>query len=140
MITVDIVDYTTHRTNLHAIRSTVFVDEQKVPPELEVDDLDPHCIHVLARVEGHCVGTGRLTPSGHIGRVAVKRSWRRQGIGRQVMERLLAVATQQGYPKVIISAQCHAIAFYHKFGFVEEGDVYLEAGIKHIKMVKALAS
>ncbi|MBD2260963.1 GNAT family N-acetyltransferase [Pseudanabaena sp. FACHB-2040] len=138
MIFVEIVDYQAEKEVIHSIRYDVFVQEQQVPADIEIDRWDPLSIHVLARQAGQAVGTGRLLPDGHIGRVAVRRPWRHQGIGRLLMEQLLQTAREEGHPQVVLSAQCHAINFYQKLGFQEEGKVYLEAGIKHIKMVKPL--
>jgi predicted GNAT family N-acyltransferase len=138
MICVEIADYQAEKDVIHGIRYDVFVQEQQVPADIEIDRWDPLSIHVLARQAGEAVGTGRLLPDGHIGRVAVRRPWRHQGIGRQIMRRLLQKAREQGHPQVALSAQCHAIDFYYKLGFREEGKVYLEAGIEHIKMVKPL--
>lgn len=136
--TVQLVDYPTHRNILHQIRSAVFVEEQGVPADIEVDRWDPLCIHALAFCQGRPAGTGRLLPDGHIGRVAVLPSMRHRGVGTRIMRRLLQVASHHGYEQVEISAQCHAIAFYRRLGFREEGLAYQEAGIKHVKMVKSL--
>lgn len=138
MIRTEIVDYRLNKEIIHHIRHEVFVQEQHVPAEIEIDRWDPLCIHVLARRHGQAVGTGRLLPDGHIGRVAVRRPMRHQGIGKLIMEQLLQAALERGHSQVQLSAQCHAISFYQKLGFREEGKVYLEAGIHHIKMVKAL--
>ncbi|MBD0336031.1 MAG: GNAT family N-acetyltransferase [Cyanobacteria bacterium Co-bin13] len=139
MILVEIANYQAEKEVIHSIRYEVFVQEQQVPAEVEIDSWDPLSIHVLAKQAGQFVGTGRLLPDGHIGRVAVCRPWRHQGIGRLIMERLLQTARDQGHRQVVLSAQCHAVHFYQKLGFREEGKVYLEAGIEHIKMVKPLA-
>ncbi|HEY9761981.1 MAG TPA: GNAT family N-acetyltransferase [Trichocoleus sp.] len=138
MICTEIVDYRIYKETIHYIRHEVFVQEQHVPAEIEIDRWDPLCIHVLAYYQGQAVGTGRLLPNGHIGRVAVRRPMRHQGIGKLIMGQLLQAATEKGHAQVRLSAQCHAINFYQKLGFQEEGEVYLEAGIDHIKMVKAL--
>ncbi|MFE4108133.1 GNAT family N-acetyltransferase [Almyronema epifaneia] len=138
MIRVDIVDYETYKQILHHIRQKVFVEEQKIPLALEIDTLDPLSVHVLACWNGVKAGTGRLTPQGRIGRVAVYEALRRRGIGQQIVLCLIGVARQRGHEAVTISAQCHALPFYRKLGFVEQGDRYLEGGIDHIKMVKYL--
>ncbi|MBF2036610.1 MAG: GNAT family N-acetyltransferase [Leptolyngbyaceae cyanobacterium T60_A2020_046] len=137
-VQVKVVDYSTHRADIHQVRHRVFVCEQHVPQALEVDAYDPLSIHVLAQWEGWAVGTGRLAPDGRIGRVAVAQPLRRRGVGRQVMEHLLEVALRQGHPRVVLSAQCHAIAFYEKLGFYTEGPVFEQMGIPHITMWKSL--
>lgn len=138
MIRIEIANYQTEKDVIHRIRYEVFVQEQHVPAELEIDRWDPVSVHVLARQNGQPSGTGRLLPNGYIGRVAVRQPMRYQGIGRLVMERLLQAAQDQGHRQVTLSAQCHAIDFYQKLGFWPEGEIYQEAGIDHIKMVKRL--
>jgi predicted GNAT family N-acyltransferase len=137
-IGVDVVNYTTHRDDIHRIRQSVFVYEQQVPLAFETDHLDPLCSHVLAHWNGWAVATGRLTPEGRIGRVAVTQPLRRRGVGRQVMAALLMAAQEQGHRQVVLSAQCHAIPFYEKLGFYAEGPIYREVGIEHITMYKDL--
>jgi predicted GNAT family N-acyltransferase len=129
--------------NQHAkpIRHQVFVLEQKVPPELELDDHDATAVHALVYATGgEAVGTGRLLPDGHIGRVAVLQAWRGQGVGAMIMRALVEHARQQGYPQLELSAQCHARSFYENLGFQAFGDTYQEAGIEHIAMKQVLVS
>lgn len=140
LITTEIVDYRTHEDLIHAIRTEVFVHEQSIPPELEVDEDDWVSQHVLACYDGSAVGTGRLTPRGRIGRVAVSRPIRRRGVGFCVMEKLLEVAKQNGHQEVVLAAQYHALSFYEKLGFQPEGDLFMEMGIAHMMMRKMLDS
>jgi predicted GNAT family N-acyltransferase len=135
-IATAVVDYTRYKTAIHAIRTEVFVDEQKIPLELEIDDLDRISQHVLALCDGRPIGTGRLTPRGRIGRVAVAQPLRRQGVGLCIMQQLLELARQNRHPEVVLSAQRHAIAFYEKLGFQREGEEFLEVGIVHVMMRK----
>ena len=93
---------------------------------------------MLALQEGSAVATGRLTPDGRIGRVAVARSLRRQGVGRCVMEKLLGVARHQSHREVVLAAQHHAISFYEKLGFHREGNDFENLGITHVMMRKEL--
>lgn len=137
-IWVSPVDYHLHQGDIHRIRQSVFVYEQHVPLSFETDALDPKSCHVLAHWQGWAVGTGRLTPEGRIGRVAVSRPLRRRGVGRKVMETLLAIAQGEGHDRVFLSAQCHAIPFYEKLGFRTEGSAYCSVGIDHITMAKYL--
>lgn len=126
---------------LRSIRKTVFVDEQSVPEDLEWDGLDDRCIHVLAETEsGEAVGTGRLLPDGHIGRMAVLKRWRGKGVGSALLEELVAVAREQGFDRVELSAQTHAIGFYARFGFEAVGAEYMDAGIPHRAMRLALVT
>lgn len=122
-----------------AIRHAVFVDEQRVPVQEELDDNDVHCLHALAHApDGLVVGTGRLLPDGHIGRMAVLRSWRGSGVGQALLLALVEAARARGHADVVLSAQLHAQGFYARHGFVAHGEVYQDAGIAHIAMRRAL--
>jgi predicted GNAT family N-acyltransferase len=123
---------------LKAIRFEVFVEEQGVPAESEIDDNDPLSIHAIAWSDGQAAACGRLLPDGHIGRMAVRKPWRGQGVGALVMEHLMERARQRGDREVVLSAQTHAVGFYEKFGFVAEGDEYLDCDIPHRDMRKVL--
>ena len=116
------------------IRRIVFIDEQQVPQEEEWDGLDTECLHFLATLNGEPVGTARLLPDGHIGRVAVLSSARGTGIGYQLMEAAIKAAREAGHPHAALSAQLHALAFYERLGFVAHGDVFMDAGIPHREM------
>lgn len=137
-ITVSVVDYGNYQRLIHAVRYTVFVCEQSIPKNLEIDNYDPVSQHVLALKEGHAIATGRLTPDGRIGRVAVAHSLRRQGVGRCIMEKLLQVARHQSHREVVLAAQHHAVSFYEKLGFQQEGHAFENLGIEHIMMRKEL--
>jgi predicted GNAT family N-acyltransferase len=120
---------------LRAIRKTVFVGEQNVPEELEWDGMDERCLHVLAATaSGEPVGTGRLLPDAHIGRMAVLVQWRRSGIGALMLAELICAARERNHPAVELSAQTHAIGFYRRFGFEIVSGEYLDAGIPHRTM------
>nr|WP_301272807.1 MULTISPECIES: GNAT family N-acetyltransferase [unclassified Halomonas] len=116
------------------IRRIVFIDEQQVPQEEEWDGRDTECLHFLATLNGEPVGTARLLPDGHIGRVAVLSSARGTGIGYQLMEAAIKAAREAGHPHAALSAQLHALAFYERLGFVAHGDVFMDAGIPHREM------
>jgi len=116
------------------IRFEVFVREQRVPAELEMDAMDAQCLHALAFHGQVAVGTGRLLPDGHIGRMAVLREFRQRGIGGAMLKRLIEAARARGDREVALSAQVHALPFYRAHGFVEEGPRYEEAGIAHQAM------
>lgn len=138
---IEPVDWATEATALYAIRYRVFVEEQRVPVELERDDYDPVSLHVIARTTaGQAIGTGRLLPDGHIGRLAVLAHWRHRGIGRAMMRTLLELASERGFRTVHLNAQTYAIAFYEQLGFRIEGDVFMEAGIPHRSMFLEFAT
>ncbi len=113
------------------VRWAVFVEEQKVPSEEEIDALDDVSLHVVALLEGKAVATGRLCPDGRIGRMAVLGPFRQQGWGAAIMRALLQEADRRELQTSYLHAQCHALAFYEKFGFQAEGPVFDEAGIPH---------
>jgi predicted GNAT family N-acyltransferase len=121
------------------LRFAIFVGEQNVPSGIELDDMDAQCIHAVAfDVDDKPIGTGRLLPDGHIGRMAVVKEWRRRGIGAEILEALMAEARKRGHKDVIVSAQLQAAEFYREHGFVAEGKVYPEADILHQQMRKQL--
>lgn len=124
------------------LRRVVFIEEQGVPAGEEVDGLDPVCTHFLARLDGRPVGTARLwlTPDGRAKaqRVAVLQSLRGQGVGAALMAALEAEARGLGYADVVLGAQLTAVPFYLRLGYVPEGAVFLDAGIPHRTMRRAL--
>ena len=124
-----------------AIRTAVFVEEQKVPLALERDAADVDAVHALARNRlGLAVGTGRLLAAegpGHparIGRMAVSRGLRGANVGRALLEALMAAAGRRGDAQVTLHAQVSAIGFYRKAGFAAHGEPFEEAGIGHLEM------
>lgn len=136
---VALADYAREHADVHAVRTTVFVEGQGVPAELERDALDPVSAHVLARTaDGTPVGTARLTPDRRIGRMAVLEAYRGRGIGEALLEALVAHARARGWPEVSLHAQLHALPFYARAGFVPCGPVFSEAGIDHRLMVRRL--
>ena len=137
-ITSIICDYESYAEDICAIRNEVFVNEQNVPKELEIDGLDIEAKHVLAFVDGVPIGTGRILSDGHIGRVAVLKDYRGLGIGKLIMKELIKWAQDMSLEKVWLSSQWHAHSFYLDFGFVCVDEIYKEAGIDHIKMFKVL--
>jgi predicted GNAT family N-acyltransferase len=132
---VEPADYAADFKDLRAVREPVFVVEQNVPLEMEWDELDPKCRHVIARDEQHRpIGTGRLTPDHKIGRMAVLREWRGRGVGEALLRALIEQARELGLPEVSLHAQVDAIGFYTKFGFEPYGERFEEAGIQHQSM------
>ena len=132
---VEPIPYDTGLAELRAVREPVFVAEQGVPLELEWDELDPACHHVIARdADGHPIGTGRLTPEHRIGRMAVLPAWRGKGVGDALLRALLDEARKLGWREVSLHAQVSAINFYARHGFLPYGPRYEEAGIEHQSM------
>lgn len=123
------------------VRETVFVAEQGVPAEMEYDRWDPLSLHVLARgPAGEPIGTGRLLPDGHIGRMAVLPDWRGKGVGTAMLSHLLEAARQRSQHHLALNAQISALDFYRPFGFVAEGDTFMDAGIPHLRMTRTLTA
>jgi predicted GNAT family N-acyltransferase len=117
------------------LRLKVFVHEQQVPLELEWDESDAVSVHALAfDCAGNPIGTGRLLPDGHIGRMAVIRSQRGGGAGSAILAALMQHAKARGDREVVLNAQVQARAFYERHGFAGEGGEFLDAGIAHIRM------
>ncbi|MDB4822509.1 GNAT family N-acetyltransferase [Candidatus Pseudothioglobus singularis] len=133
-----ICDYKGNEKDICKIRFEVFVDEQNVPEELEIDGLDDEAKHVLVYSDDEPIGTGRILIDGHIGRVAVLKKYRGLGIGKSVMQELIKWAQKNNLEKLWLSSQWHAHSFYLDLGFVCEGEIYEEAGIDHIKMFRVL--
>lgn len=126
---------------VHEIRREVFINEQGVPEELEMDELDQEAVHVLAYVDGIPAGCGRMIIDGDyakIDRVAVKKNMRRNGIGTGICKLLIALAEDSCINSIFVNAQLSAVNFYTSLGFEGEGGTFFEAGIEHVKMVKAL--
>lgn len=118
-----------------AIRYDVFVIEQNIPVELEWDEMDAQCLHAVAYdAQGVAVGTGRLLPDGHIGRMAVRSAARGLGVGAAILQSLMQQARNRGDKAVKLNAQTSAEPFYARNGYSREGDVFEEAGIPHISM------
>lgn len=139
--TIEAVDWAAHEAELYEVRRIVFIEEQHVPENLERDEYDLLSRHVIARdAAGRAIGTGRLLPDGHIGRLAVLREWRGRGLGLALMRRLLDLAREQGFKRVELNAQTYAVPFYERLGFRAVGEEFMEAGIAHRAMRLQLES
>ena len=133
-------DFTADFASIRHVRETVFIDEQRVPRDLEFDERDPLCLHVLVFDGDTPVGTGRLDLDygGKVGRVAVVATHRRAGVGTAVMERLHAIASERKQPRLWCHAQLTAVPFYERLGYARSGPIFVEAGIDHVRMEYAL--
>lgn len=129
------VSWEEERVRLSAVRRQVFIEEQRVPEALEWDDADAVSLHVLAVSEdGEPIGTGRLLPDGHIGRMAVIAPWRGRGVGDAILRTLVEAGTERGHGLLRLNAQLSAIGFYERLGFEALGPVFDDAGIPHRAM------
>jgi len=136
---VEIVSWEEAATALRVVRTAVFIREQQVPEELEWDQFDAVSVHALAvNNAGQPVGTARLLPDGHIGRMAVLKEWRGQGLGSALLTKLLQVLVKRHQFQAQLHAQTSAILFYKKFGFEIVGEEFIEAGIPHVKMTLSI--
>ena len=121
------------------IRKRVFIEEQGVPEEMELDEFDLTAQHALAYLSSQCIGTARLASLpgniGRIGRMAVLPAHRSEGIGSQLLNALITKGKAQGITQFELHAQLSAIPFYERFGFIAHGDIYDEAGIAHRDMM-----
>ena len=120
------------------LREMVFVKEQGVPLELELDDEDGGALHLVARSGGELVGTARLVVKGRrgkIGRMAVKKGWRRKGVGSAMIDFIKEISVGMNLSELLLHAQASAIPFYERLGFSEVGKPFKEAGIPHRKMI-----
>ena len=123
------------REALQSVRRRVFVEEQGIPESEEWDDVDPVARHVLVLAKNRePVGTGRLEPTGKIGRVAVLPQYRGTGVGSLIMGHLVNQATESGFTRVYLHAQTTAAGFYRRLGFRAEGPAFDECGIPHVRM------
>lgn len=126
-----------------AIRTRVFVEEQRIPAEMEWDEADASALHAVAYNRlGQPVATGRLLQAdpgvARIGRMAVLQVLRGSGVGQQVLHALLDAAAGRGDRRAVLHAQRTAQGFYARLGFEAEGEPFEEAGIPHIGMAAAL--
>ncbi len=129
------------RDAAYAVRIRVFHEEQGIALADEFDEHDATAIHVLATDNGVPVGTARLlelASHAKLGRMAVLKSHRRQGIGAAIVRHLLALAKRRGHRRIILHAQVQAIPFYASLAFTLQGNEFLEDGIVHQRMVRVL--
>ncbi len=137
-------DWNTWEARITPLRRAIFVDEQGIAEHLVVDEADPVAIHAVVRnAVGQVVASGRMLVHApgvaRIGRMATHRVLRGKGLGLQVLRALMAAARARGDSEVMLHAQCSAEGFYAREGFAPRGPVFVEAGIAHQDMVRALS-
>ncbi|MDQ0253913.1 putative GNAT family N-acyltransferase [Evansella vedderi] len=123
------------------VRRKVFIEEQQVPEEIEVDEHEAESIHFVAYDNGEAVGAGRLRvfeDYGKAERVCVLASHRKKGVGELIMSKMEERAQAEGKPVLKLNAQTHAEPFYKKIGYVTSSDLFYDAGIPHVAMKKEL--
>ena len=121
------------------IREQVFIQEQGIAPEDEWDDFDVTAVHFMVYDKEQPIATARLLPQHSVGRVAVLMPYRKQGIGKILMQHIIDYARNQKLPYLKLSAQTYVTAFYEALGFQMKGEVYQDCGIPHINMILALS-
>jgi len=137
-ISIEQTSWQSSQQTLEAIRREVFIDEQNVPENEEVDDLDPKAIHWLAWGEGDvAMATARLVGN-KIGRMAVLKPFRKKGVGSSILRAIIKYAIEQKFTELVLDAQVSALRFYKDNGFVVTGKEFKDAGIDHIPMVMDL--
>ena len=123
-----------------SIRREVFVHEQGVSIENELDSYEEVATHIVGYAEnGAPFAVARFRPyedAAKVERVAIKSSYRQSGNGRQLMQFVEEVAQKEGYSTLVLNAQCQAEHFYRSLGYEAEGEVFLEENIEHIRMTK----
>ncbi len=140
-LTIGAIETPAQMHEAHAIRRRVFIDEQHVPEDIEMDEDDARAFHALATQGGKAVGCGRFVAHGDhvkIGRMAVLPEFRNHGIGQRILEFLMRAARERGYRRAVLHAQLSAEGFYLKGGYTPVGEVFEEAGIAHRRMERAL--
>lgn len=120
------------------IREQVFIQEQGIAPEDEWDDLDAMVLHFTVYDREQPIATARLLPQHSVGRVAVLLPYRKQGVGKILMQYIIEYARHHKLPFLKLSAQTYVTAFYEALGFVVQGEEYLDCGIPHIDMTLEL--
>ena len=136
---IELLDWAQAVARALPLRVAVFVEEQGVPADIEHDQWDARSLHALAcDASGQVLGTGRLLPDGHIGRMAVARDARGRGVGSALLRALLDEAARRGHSQALQHAQRDAVAFYAAHGFEISGAEFLEAGIVHLPMARRL--
>ncbi len=124
----------TFMPEIKRIRQQVFVEEQRIDPKKVFDGEDGDALHVLLRLCGQFVGSGRMMKDGRIGRLAVLEPHRGNGYGAEMVRALIETAGRRRLKRAYLGSQRHAVGFYEKLGFSICGDTYIEADIEHVPM------
>ena len=136
-ISIQITHWGEAKSQVMPIRHEVFIKEQEVPEELEWDEFDQDALHAIVKKDQEVIGTARLIidkANARIGRMAIQKEYREQGIGQKLLSKLIQTAKEKSAQECILHAQTHAIAFYAKADFEPNGPIFDEAGIPHVEM------
>ena len=128
-------NWSEHSDDITRIRDRVFIQEQAVPKNIEVDGKDSECIHFLIFNESVPIGTARIKKDGKIERVSILKNHRRKGLGYQLMKFIINNAQEKGLERIYLHSQMDSIEFYKSLKFIQKGEAFKEAGIDHVLMV-----
>ena len=123
-----------HSAQISSIRDAVFIQEQAVPKNIEMDGKDSECMHFLMSNDNNPIGTARIKMSGKIERVSILKPNRNKGLGSRLMNFIIDAAKENRFERIYLHRQLESIGFYKNLGFIEQGDVFKEAGIDHVLM------
>ncbi|MBM7586561.1 putative GNAT family N-acyltransferase [Bacillus pakistanensis] len=138
---VYVVESKSQLDDAFSVRKTVFVDEQMVPMEIEIDDLEDESTHFVLYLESEPIGAGRfrlVDGIGKVERICVVKHQRGTGAGKRIMDAIEEYAKQQAIPSLKLNAQTQAIPFYEGLGYHVVSDEFMDAGIPHKTMTKTL--
>lgn len=138
MIEVKKGSYADLKQDCVLVRENVFIKEQKIDPNIELDELDATCLHFVLYKDGQAIATARFLSDGHVGRVAVLKEYRKQGYGSMVLKEIIKYAKEHNYESIFLGSQLHAVPFYLSLGFKVASDIFLEADIEHVNMILSL--
>ena len=134
-LNIQMVTWASHQPQLRAVRTPVFIEEQAVTPEFEWDDLDATAVHLLTTFNNRPIACLRIINYYKIGRMAVLRQYRGNGLGAALLLEAVSICKQHGGKTVYLSAQTHAISFYQKAGFKVTSAEYCDVDITHVDML-----
>lgn len=140
-MTVTIVSDKNQLEDAFSVRKKVFVEEQMVPLEEEIDQFEDTATHFVLYKEGKPAGAGRfrvVDGYGKVERICVLKEARKSGAGKEIMKQIEKFATDKGLEKLKLNAQTHAIPFYEGLGYEVVSDEFLDAGIPHKTMIKKI--
>ena len=140
-MTIKVVSTDQEQNEAYRIRKVVFVDEQNVPMDLEIDEHEEASIHFIAYDGKDVVGASRLRFVGEYGkleRICVLKSYRGKSYGKKLIDKMEEEIINKGYKKAKLHAQTHAKEFYERLGYVVISDEFMDAGIPHVAMTKEL--
>ncbi|WP_281975407.1 GNAT family N-acetyltransferase [Halobacillus litoralis] len=135
------VSNSVQKDDAYHVRRVVFVDEQKVPEELEIDEFDDTAIHLVGYEGEQPVAASRLRfveGYGKLERICVTKEQRGRSYGKQIIKAMEEVIREHGYSKAKLNAQTHAEEFYESIGYLTVSGEFLDAGIPHVTMTKSL--